>query len=356
MANSNLSDPSTKAMLEKLEQEILRDGFLIVRGFFSTAEADQARSEMNRWFDLDLRERAAVGADRQNSPNWHHFESAAGNSDLSRYAHGLINGWGKSPTLDRMMLKLVTDPTLGKLLIELAGHDYRLLTLFCRRMTGERDTQHHGLAGQRWHRDGCGGATIGILLSDIPEGENGSTKMVRGSHKFPYDPQLACLFSRDGSSVHPAVRTLRVANRLLELKIKSLIHGASGRRGDVFLFTAETWHGRQANLNGCQGMLALVGVTCASSITANDLPSAEVLSNLPPEIVDRLLQRCAAEPGQHPLVHQIVTEQPRLKRASLFNLALAERAIGEILERKGFFGLAKQAGQRVMHYLNVVSD
>jgi hypothetical protein len=56
-----------------------------------------------------------------------------------------------------------------------------------------------------------------------------------------------------------------------------------------------------------------------------------------------------AEPGQTPLIHQIVTEQPRLKRASLFNLALTEKTIGEILERKGFVGLAKQIGQRIMH-------
>jgi Phytanoyl-CoA dioxygenase (PhyH) len=334
-------------MLERLEEEILRDGFLMLRGFFPAAEAGRARNEMAQWFELDLQERAAVGANRQSSAAWHHFEGAAGNSDLSRYAHGLSNGWGKSPTLDQMMLKLVMDPVLGKLLIRLAGHDYRLLTLFCRRMTGERDKQQHGLPGQRWHRDGRGGATIGILLADIPERDSGSTKMIRGSHRFPYDPQLSCLFSQDGSLVHPAIRSLRIANRVLESRLRSRVYGACGQCGDVYLFTSETWHGRQANLTGSQAMIALVGIACASVTAPNDLPSSEVLLRLPPEIVGRLLQPYAVQAGQEPLLDQIVAQQTKLHRSSLFNFALAERVIGEILEKKGFIGLAKQVGQRL---------
>jgi len=344
------SDPSAEVKLEGLEQEILRDGLLMLRGFFSTEEADQARSEINRWLELDLQERAAVGADRQTSPAWHHFEGAAGNSDLSRYAHGLSDCWGKSPALDGMMLKLITDPVFGSLLERLAGHDYRLLTLFCRRMTGERDRQLDGLAGQRWHRDGRGGATIGILLSDIPEGDNGSTKMVLGSHEFPYDPQLCCLLSRDGSPVHPLIRTFRLANRVLERKLNSRFRAASGKKGDVYLFLSETWHGRQENLNGNAGVVALVGLACATGAPSGDcdtLLSPEELAKVPPLIGERLQGRVPPREGEHPLIHKVVAAQSTAKHSSLFYWAMMERSIGETLKREGFAGVAKRLFRRL---------
>src|SRR6185369_6144781 len=151
---------SVSQEFERLKQKILEDGFVVLRGFFPVAQADQARTEMDGWFDLDLQERKEVGEDKQASAEWHHFESSAGQSDLSRYAHGLNNCWGKSPMLDQMIEKLITDPVLETLFRAIGGSNYLLLSLFCRRMTGERDRQNHGLTGQRWHRDGKGGWTI----------------------------------------------------------------------------------------------------------------------------------------------------------------------------------------------------
>ena len=44
-----------------------------------------------------------------------------------------------------------------------------------------------------WHRDSPGEFGIGIFLSDVPDGGNGGTALMRGSHLFPYCPRWQAL-------------------------------------------------------------------------------------------------------------------------------------------------------------------
>ena len=113
----------------------------------------------------------------------------------------MIDAYGKSPALDKIVDLILTDPTSSAVLRKMVGANVKFRGYNIRLMTGNYDpgprpslptelTLPHD-----WHRDSPGEFGIGIFLSDVPAGGNGGTALMRGSHMFPYCPRWNTLLN-----------------------------------------------------------------------------------------------------------------------------------------------------------------
>lgn len=317
----------------ELASTLRADGFVMVRGALPVDELDQARREVESLYAADLEERRARGIAEA------HHEGVAGHSILTAPTHLLLDLYAKSPALDRIAERILTDPVSSAILAELVGGDIKLRGFNCTRITGTYDPRPAaGPASNphQWHRDSYGEIGIGVFLTDFAEPNQGSTAFLRGSHVYPYCPRQSCLFGPPYPGGNPIFLRLNPFNRMLARKVAAQATGAYGRRGDFYIFINDTWHGREPNLARHAGLRVMIGAFAAEVPYPDDVAELpqEVLSKLPPA-----LRRAAPQPRApvsarpKPILDEMAAKQRDLASDALFRLARWERRIADRLSR-----------------------
>lgn len=308
----------------RLADDLRRDGFVLLPGFFARARAEKARREMEAWYERDLADRRAKGVTDYN------YEGAAGRTALTPPMHNMIDIWGRSPTLDAMVETLLTDPVATALTRALAGGAVKARAFTCRWMNGAHDPP----PAHDWHRDSPGAFNFGILLDDVPAQGNAATGFIRGSHWYPYNP----LWNTLGSERYEgpkAFRRINVFNHLVKWKMEANHAEACGRQGDAYLFTNELWHGRQPNLHGRRGMVALFALYPASYPfpAGTRRPEPAVVERLPPALREALREDQPGEIDPSCLIEQIRLRRGEPGPLDLFYWARLERRAAEACSR-----------------------
>lgn len=266
----------------------------------------------------------------------------------------MLDLYGKCPALDTIFEKVLTDPTSSGILQILAGN-IKLRGYNIQRFTGAYDPPPAiGPApmNHEWHRDARGEINIAIMLTDCEKPENGATALIKGTHKFPYCPRKNCLFGPPynfGKGLSFFLKN-NFFNRLLAKKTLKNATGAYGKKGDVYIFLNDTWHGRQPNLHGNKGMRLMIGCF------PNDIPypdivkpvSGEILNTLPPTF-QKVLRPQPLNTGNRTLMDKIILSQTPPKLLSLFYWARLERKFADLisLEVKLFYSFYTKNMQRV---------
>src|SRR5260370_29481800 len=154
------------AALEELVSVLRRDGFVFLREFFPVAEVDKAARELTRWYEVDRKDREAnrVQKDR--------YHGEAGTSNLTASTHLLIDAYGRSPVLDEMVERVLTDSLTSGILRRMGGRYLKFRGYNIRRMTGSYDPRpsfpKRSALPHEWHRDSPAALGIGIFLPHIP--------------------------------------------------------------------------------------------------------------------------------------------------------------------------------------------
>jgi phytanoyl-CoA dioxygenase PhyH len=312
----------------ELGDALRSDGFVVFRKFLPLADVEQARAQIAALYERDLEERRARGIS-----DYHH-DGAAGHSILTKPTHLLLDLYGKSPALDRIFERILTDPVSSAVLEELCGGDIKLRGYNCTRLTGEYDPAPAlGPAPNphEWHRDSFGEIGFGIFLDDFPGPNHGTTALMRGSHVYPYDPRWHTLFGPPHPP-NPRAYKYNPFSRLLARKLRHTMTGAYGRRGDFYIFINDTWHGREPNLERHAGLRVMIGAFAA------DVPYPDRVADLAPEVLAKLppsVRRVAPQPRApvpapaKRILDDVLAEQKRRASETLFTLTRLERKLAE---------------------------
>src|SRR5579859_762415 len=101
--------------ISSIATELEREGFYVFHNALDRDQVETARQEVQHWLEVDLRERAEAGSDEP----WH--TGTAGTSILTNPTHLLLDAYAKSPALDTLVEKILSDPIAAGVLKELAG-------------------------------------------------------------------------------------------------------------------------------------------------------------------------------------------------------------------------------------------
>lgn len=317
---------------KQLSRKLEKDGFVFFRSFFPDAVAALAQEEIEALYQQDLQERAR----RQVTEP--HFKQEEWNSILTKPSHLLLDIYGKSPTFDLMMEYFLTHPASAHVLRALAGEHIKFRGYNVRRMTGAYDpAPFPGQASSiphEWHTDSPGEFCIAFLLTDVPGPDNSATALVPGSHTLPYCPRRNCLFSINGT-YNRSKWTIRynLFSRLLGRKIFRKATGAYGKRGDVYIFINDTWHGRQPNLHGLEAMIPMVGGFPTDFPYPDEVkpPDDAVLTTLPPSVRAAAGQTLPVNQNAQGILHRLARKEKKPPFLSLLHLAQLERRFAERL-------------------------
>jgi hypothetical protein len=332
----------SSARVSEVAADLESQGFHVFQGLLDKAEVEKARQEVCQWLEVDLQERSASAS----SEAWH--TGAAGRSILTEPTHILLDAYAKSPALDQLVEKILSDPFSGGVLKELAGEQIKFRGYNVQRMTGVVDPRPRiGVASNphEWHRDSLGEFGIALFLEDVPGPDNGATSLVPGSHYYPYCPRWNCLLgppfrTKRGRNGLDLFLRFNLANRLLGRNITKRATGAYGKQGDFYYFINDVWHGREPNTNGRSGIKIMIGAFASDDPFPDKVvpPNEATLEKLPP-----LVRRAA---GQYSAPSSASAEDTILKRvrrnrsekpvALIFKLAQLERKFAEQVSRLTF--------------------
>jgi hypothetical protein len=308
--------------LDQLKVEAEQQGFVAFRDYFPDL-AKRAHDELDAWFEIDLESRRTSGE----KSNYHN--GAAGRSVLSPSMHILQDVFGKSPTLDCMFEKALTDENAAGLIHHLAGKNLKLRGYNVRRMTGVANN-----SGMEWHRDNPGEIGWSLLLTDTEPEVDGSTCVVRGSHLYPYCARKNLLLQW---SYYPGFRIFQRLNFFSHLAKKRYIDGksasASGEAGDFYVFINDLWHGRENNLRGKNTMVFLASVFPTEVAFPDDvpIPSDEVLATLPPVLRKIVDYRLTPENNdKSAYVYKMIEDRQRAGVFTLWRFGQIERRIVDV--------------------------
>jgi hypothetical protein len=302
--------------LAELVRTIEQDGFVVVRKFFDSAMVEQARRELDPFFDSDCK-------DNLTYPN--------------QTLHMGVPG--KSNTLDLMFEKILTDPTALKLLQRIGGKNLKARDINARRMNGVADSGdqfHHAL---EWHRDASSEFGIGIFLSDVDEG-GPATGFVRGSHKWFSDPRWDALLGRpfypkrtEPGPWKPGFGFLTRLNpftrALWKKEIAPRVTAAYGKQGDFYVFLNQTWHNRMNNQLGAKAVVVLASIfPTEDSFSVGAVPwPEEVVHRVPPAFGQLLKGSLPPNPPTDTVLARMHAARVKPAPSSPFGLAIAERRV-----------------------------
>jgi len=238
----------------------------------------------------------------------------------------LVDLYGKCPTLDGMFEALLVDPLSLALVTALGGKHIKTAGINCRWMTGAHDPP----PAHDWHRDSPGAFNIGILLTDVPAGGNGATRLIRGSQWYPYNPIHHTLLSERYEGF-PVFRRLNVFNRMLQARMNREEAEVTGQQGDVYVFSNELWHGRSPNVHGHRAMVILSAFyprhfPFPSKVQAR---SPEELMKMPAALRAVYEPEGPSDPDEDTLVKRFLTKTDAPRGRGLFHLVRLERRLAE---------------------------
>ncbi|HWY88422.1 MAG TPA: hypothetical protein VNX28_17045 [Gemmataceae bacterium] len=333
--------PDAADIVSEKTLEAKRDGFVFFRQLFSAELARQAHDELSAWYERD-------NADREQKKNQEsHNHGPAGLTIKTPPSHLLIDAYTKSPALDKIVDKILTHPTTKGVLRRMVGEHVKFRGYNVRLMTGNYDPgpvpslPRELTLPHDWHRDSPGEFGIGIFLSDVPEGGNGGTALMRGSHMFPYCPRWHTLLNSywhtTGASRikgRPLFARFAVFNRLLGKLLRRRAVEAGGTHGDCYFFFNDVWHGRYQNLHGRQTMIVLIGCFPTEFPFPDEVKQSarDVLDRLP-ESIRKGLTAQPENKDKSTLVHWMLANRRPAMPLGLFYLARLERILANPMMR-----------------------
>jgi hypothetical protein len=322
-------------------RELETNGFFVFHDFFPKAEAEQARQQILRWIEADLRDRQASGYQEA----WR--RGPDGTTILTRPTHLMLDAYAKSPVLDQMVERILTDPYPAGVLKRLVGEHIKFRGYNVQKLTGEADPRPQiGVAPNphEWHRDSLGEIGIALFLEDVPGPDYGATSLVRGSHRFPYCPRWNCLFGppylmKGGKPGASVFLRFNLFSRLLAwFMVKPRATGAYGKQGDFYFFINDVWHGREPNLAGRTGIKVMIGAFATDDPFPDEVkvPDAAILDKLPPRLRAAASQAQPATPvpTENTIIKRLRVERSKHWVSPLFALARWERQLADMVCRR----------------------
>jgi ectoine hydroxylase-related dioxygenase (phytanoyl-CoA dioxygenase family) len=313
---------------QSLAATVEKDGYVVVKSFLDKELVAQARRDLEAIYARDIEERRLRNAD---TPLFAHGSTK---SHLSAACHLVLRLPGRSKALDQCYEKIFSDPTTRDLIRAIAGDHVKIRDMNCRYMTGADDPGDFLNPPHEWHRDSPGELCIAVPLNEVPEGENGATAVIAGSHRYPWDPRWKGLFgapfyiSRKPIKAGPSVLTrLNPFNRMLYKRYMKNHTGTFAEPGDFYIFLNDTWHGRVANRHGAQAMIVMAGAF------PTDFPFPDNSDPFPPEIIEELppvFRRAVARDApvnanKDTIIHRMLRSRKRDLPTNLFFWARMER-------------------------------
>jgi putative 2OG-Fe(II) oxygenase len=312
----------SQTIVDQKAKHLETEGFVTFENLFSSELATKAHDEINKWYQEDLQHRKAQNIEIE------HWAGPVGHYVLTQPTHLMIDGYTKSPTLDLMFEHFLTSELTQPVIEKLAGKNIKLRGYNIRKMTGA----YNPAPAHEWHRDSLGEFGFGILLTDIDPDENAATSFVPGSHLFPYCPRWNNLFYQPRWILSFFYKH-NFFNRLLGKKVLKNATGAFGKKGDAYIFINDTWHGRQPNLHGKEGMVVLIGAFPTEyNFPDKVTPTPEkVLKLLPPNL--RNVASCQLPPNEptDTILVRTIRNRSQIGLFTLWRAAQIERKLANII-------------------------
>lgn len=261
-----------------------KDGFVVLPSILNSKQVEEAYQEFINLFEQDLEDRRAREITEAHNP-----DGPLGYTILTQPSHLALNVYTKSSVFDSLLEIVLSHPTVNQLIAAWSGPHYRIFSVNLRYMTGNYDPP----PSHELHRDATSSINLGIMLTDVPVGDNGATALVKGSHWAKIEPRWESLLQAPyrlskkptHNGVHCLVRW-NFFNRLLRKRWFPKITGAFGNQGDVYLFpNGELWHGRLPNLHGKKAMICLIG------LQGTDAETRAAPLTIPPEVINKLFPK-----------------------------------------------------------------
>jgi putative 2OG-Fe(II) oxygenase len=194
--------------------KLQRDGFVSIPNVFSSQEIDQLKAHSEEVLN--------------NLPQHQYAQSSSLSASQLRSVVIADTNWrvlsgvlGRTEYLDGFVNSVFANATVQRVIEQTMGEGSRLWDANIR----ESKVTDQGL---ELHQDKLGELGIVVFLDDVDE-TAGTTALIRGSHLWP-------------------VRAKATGIKYIPIRfLAPFITPATGRRGDVFLFFHDTWHGRKAN-------------------------------------------------------------------------------------------------------------
>lgn len=326
----------------KKETEILmRDGYVVIKDILPQDEVEKARQEMDKWFQKD------VLARQENNINEAHYpEGPFGHTILTEPSHLALNVYNKSPHFDALLQKVFSSEKVKSLVEAWNGPGYKVSCVNIRYMTGAINPP----PAHELHRDDPGSMNIGIMLTDVEEGDNGATAVVPGSHWFTVDPRWDCLFEEPFRLKKNPARSglnmfmkFNIFNNKYKKKALKSLTGVFGKQGDVYFFAnGEVWHGRLPNMHNRRAMICLIGLHAVDAEIASAPPTIpeSTLTELPPDFAKALAGPFVINDPKNTMLEHIYSTRKPCSKFSLAYWSKKERKLAEWIS--GHF--AKKSG------------
>jgi hypothetical protein len=311
-------------------------GFHVFHDFLDREQVELARQEITEWLETDLRERQATRST-------HLHTGQAGKSIMTEATHILLDAYAKSPALDQLVEKILSDPVSSGVLRELAGEHIKFRGYNIQKIIAYDPKPNIGVSPNphEWHRDSPGEIGIALFLDDLPGPNNGATSLVPGSHYFPYCPRWNCLFGppylrklyRRGFS---PFLVLNVFNRLLAKRVvNGVATGAYGKQGDFYYFINDVWHGREPNTEGRTAIKVMIGAFPSEMPFPDKVvpPDQSALTKLPPLVRRAAAQEAPASNAAAPdtILKRVLAYRKNHEPALIFKLAQLERKFADFV-------------------------
>jgi Phytanoyl-CoA dioxygenase (PhyH) len=311
-------------------------GFHVFYDFLDREQVEKARQEITKWLETDLRERQATKAK-------HLHTGRAGKSDVTKTTHILLDAYAKSPALDQLVERILSDPLSAGVLKELAGEHIKFPGYNIQKITGYDPKPSIGVAPNphEWHRDSPGEIGIALFLEDVPGPNNGATSLVPGSHYFPYCPRWNCLFGP------PYLRKLyrrgfapflifNLFSRILAKRVViEAATGAYGKQGDFYFFINDVWHGREPNTEGRTPIKVMIGAFPSDMPFPDKVvpPDQSTLMKLPPLVRRAAAQEAPAStsPAPDTILKRVLAYRRNHEPELMFKLAQRERKFADFV-------------------------
>jgi ectoine hydroxylase-related dioxygenase (phytanoyl-CoA dioxygenase family) len=313
---------------EEIADTVERDGFVVVKSFLDKELVAQARRDLEAIYARDIEERRLRNLDE---PLFTHGTTKSYATDKSHLVMGLP---GKSKALDQCYEKILSDPATREAIRAIGGDHIKIRDVNCRYMSGKDDPGDLLNGPHEWHRDSDGEFCIAVPLTEVPEGENGATAVIPGSHRWPWDPRWKGLFgapfyiSREPLQKGPAALTrLNFVNRLLFRRHMKSHTGTFAEPGDFYIFLNDTWHGRVPNRNGARPMIVMAGAF-ATDFSFPDNPDPfppEVLERVPPTFRQAAARNAPVNTNKDTVIHRLMRTRKGDAPTQLFWWARKER-------------------------------
>lgn len=306
------------ADLQEWKRKIEKDGFLIIRNYFSKSDICGAKKDIDKNIDLDLKARNIEGL------MYGRYEGSAGVTHNNQGRHIITDFFGRSEILENTVAKFFGDVNIKGLFEHIGGKHLKLRGFNSRKLSGLKD-----YSAMEWHRDNYGEITVAIIMDSSNLSNDGATCVIPGSHTYPCCPFKDLNFEQP-FPVPKLPIWQRFFSSILERRVLKSAVDIVGEAGDVYIFLGDLWHGRRVNLVNNKGIVFFIGLFPSEipfpQHSKVNIPESSVLDRLPIELRN-LVDYLKTPPNntKDSYFYKMKKDNQRMRLFSLLNIACLEK-------------------------------